>query len=72
MGTTFYHPGWRVILYTLLATVFTVVAQGALNVALAPLGIPTLTFPFVIAAWLFLLPHVVLSSSAGGDASPSA
>lgn len=72
MGTTFYHPGWRVILYTLLATVFTVVAQGALNVALAPLGIPTLTFPFVIAAWLFLLPHVVLSSAAGGDASPSA
>lgn len=60
IGTTFYHPGWRAALYTLLATVFTVVAQGALNASLAPLGIPTLTFPFVIAAWLFLLPHVGL------------
>lgn len=72
MGTTFYHPGWRVILYTLLATVFTVVAQGALNVALAPLGIPTLTFPFVIAAWLFLLPHVGLDPEQRGASSTSA
>lgn len=69
LGTTFYRPGWRVVLYTVLATVFTVVAQGALNVALAPLGIPTLTFPFVIAAWLFLLPHVGLTGH--GNASTS-
>ncbi len=58
LGTTFYKPNWRVALYALLGTVFTVVAQGALNVALAPLGIPSLTFPFVIAAWLFLLPNI--------------
>jgi len=58
LGTTFYSPNWRVALYALLGTVFTVVVQGALNVALAPLGIPTLTFPFVIAAWLFLLPNI--------------
>lgn len=58
LGTTFYSPNWKVVLYALLGTVFTVVAQGALNVALAPLGIPTLTFPFVIAAWLFLLPNI--------------
>lgn len=72
MGTTFYRPGWRVVLYTFLATVFTVVAQGALNVALAPLGIPTLTFPFVIAAWLFLLPHVGLAPTGRDNASTSA
>ncbi|MBQ4616523.1 MAG: urea transporter [Mailhella sp.] len=58
LGSTFYTPNWRVALYALLGTVFTVVVQGALNVALAPLGIPTLTFPFVIAAWLFLLPNI--------------
>lgn len=58
LGTTFYRPNWRVALYALLGTVFTVVAQGALNVALAPLGIPSLTFPFVLAAWLFLLPNI--------------
>lgn len=60
LGTTFYRPSFRVILYTLLGTVFTVVAQGAMDTALAPLGIPTLTFPFVLAAWLFLLPNVHL------------
>ncbi|HJD96801.1 urea transporter [Mailhella massiliensis] len=70
LGSTFYRPGWRVLLYAFLGTVFTVVAQGALNVALAPLGIPTLTFPFVIAAWLFLLPHVHFAQK-GSDVSPS-
>lgn len=57
LGTTFYRPDLRVILYAFMGTVFTVVVQGALNVLLSPFGIPTLTFPFVIAAWIFLLPH---------------
>lgn len=61
LGTAFYKPkSGRVILYALLGTIFTVVAQGALNVLLSPFGIPTLTFPFVIAAWLFLLPNIDL------------
>ena len=58
LGTTFYKPNWRVACYAVLGTVFTVVAQGALNVPLNAVGIPTLTFPFVIAAWLFLLPNL--------------
>lgn len=60
LGTTFYKPSWRVAWYTLLGAVFTVVAQGALNVLLSIFGIPTLTFPFVIAAWIFLLPNLDL------------
>lgn len=72
LGSTFYSPNWRVVLYALLGTVFTVVAQGALNVALAPLGIPALTFPFVIAAWLFLLPHIELMPESRRDTSLSA
>ncbi len=60
LGTTFYNPNWRVICYAFLGTVFTVVAQGALNVLLNVYGIPTLTFPFVIAAWIFLLPNIDL------------
>jgi urea transporter len=28
-----------------------------MNVALAPFGLPTLTGPFVLASWLFLLPR---------------
>jgi urea transporter len=57
LGAVFYKPGVRVALYALLGTVFTVVVQGALNVAVTPFGIPTLTAPFVLASWFFLLPR---------------
>jgi urea transporter len=57
LGTVFYRPGLRVAAYALLGTVFTVVVQGALNVALTPFAVPTLTGPFVLASWLFLLPR---------------
>lgn len=60
LGTTFYKPNWEVIVFTFIGTVFTVVAQGALNVVLSIYGIPTLTFPFVVAAWIFLLPNIQL------------
>ena len=50
-------PRTRVIGYAVLGTVFTVVVQGALNVLLTPFGIPTLTAPFVLVTWLFLLPR---------------
>ena len=71
LGSAFYSPNLRVILYAFLGTVFTVVAQGALNVALAPHGIPTLTFPFVIAAWLFLLPNILFMPESHREPSPS-
>lgn len=57
LGAVFYKPGVKVALYALVATVFTVIVQGAMNVALTPFGIPTLTAPFVLASWLFLLPR---------------
>jgi urea transporter len=57
LGTVFYPPGARVAVYAALGTVFTVVAQAALNVALTPLAIPALTAPFVLVSWLFLLPR---------------
>jgi len=57
LGTVFYRPGPRVIVYTLLATVLTVMVQGAMVSALTPFGIPTLTAAFVLVTWLFLLPE---------------
>ena len=57
LGTVFYQPSLRVAAYTALGTVFTVIAQSALNVALTPLAIPALTAPFVLVSWLFLLPR---------------
>ncbi|PWJ27487.1 urea transporter [Branchiibius hedensis] len=56
LGSIFYTPGWRVLAFTVLGTIFTVIIQGALNAALSPVGIPTFTAPFVFATWLFLLP----------------
>jgi len=60
LGTVFYQPGLRVAAYTALATVVTVIAQAALNVALTPLAIPALTAPFVLVSWIFLLPRQCL------------
>lgn len=67
LGSVFYRPSPRVLgvlVYAALATVFTVVVQGAVNVALAPLAIPALTFPFVLTSWLFLLPQQHFSPAA--------
>lgn len=60
LGSVFYSPGWRVLVYALLGTVFTVIVQGAMDTFLAPVGIPTYTAPFVFVTWLFLLPHQAL------------
>jgi urea transporter len=68
LGTVFYRPSPRVVAYAALGTVFTVVVQGAMNVALAPLGIPSLTAPFVLASWLFLLPRQHFADDAEGQA----
>ena len=57
LGTVFYQPGGRVMIYAAVATVFTVIVQSALNVALRPFAIPALTAPFVLVTWLFLLPR---------------
>jgi len=56
LGTVFYRPGPRVVVYALFATVLTVLVQGAMVSALTPFGIPTLTASFVLVTWLFLLP----------------
>ena len=60
LGCVFYKPSWRVALFALLGTVFTVIVQGALDATVAPLGIPTFTAPFVFVTWLFLLPKAKL------------
>lgn len=58
LGTVFYKPGRRSALWALTGTVVTVFVQAGMNVMLAPLGIPTLTAPFCLTTWLFLLPLI--------------
>jgi urea transporter len=56
LGAVFYRPSARVVAYTLLATVLSVIVQGTMIAFLTPFGIPTLTAAFVLVTWLFLLP----------------
>src|SRR5262245_17399470 len=57
LGTVFATPSIRVALYAALGVVFTVFAQAAMDVTLAPLAIPALTAPFVLVSWMFALPR---------------
>jgi urea transporter, Yersinia type len=56
LGAVLYRPSGPTAIYALIGVVVTVVVQAASTTVLAPLGVPTLTAPFVIATWLFLLP----------------
>lgn len=56
LATFLYRPTVPTAIYALFGVVVTVFVQAALSTVLGPLGIPTLTAPFVIATWLFVLP----------------
>ncbi|MBI0278614.1 urea transporter (plasmid) [Hafnia alvei] len=56
LGAIFNKPSWRILGYSILGIFFTLFIQAAFNTALEPLGIPTLTMPFVLASWFFLVP----------------
>nr|MDE5638385.1 urea transporter [Odoribacter sp.] len=51
---------WRTFLWSLVGIVATVFIQAAMDTFFTPFGIPTLTGPFCVATWLFLLPHLNL------------
>lgn len=57
LGATFCRSNdWRTWIWAVLGIEATVFIQAAMNAAFAPLGIATLTAPFCIGTWLFLLP----------------
>ena len=72
LGTVFYRPSLRVVAYAALGTVFTVVAQAALNAALMPIAIPALTAPFVLVSWMFLLPRQCFETPTADATKPGA
>jgi urea transporter len=55
LGSTFLAFNTASVIYTMIAAVATVIASAALSAALQPLGMPALTLPFVVTAWLFFL-----------------
>lgn len=58
LATVFYKPNLRSAVWALLGICVTVFIQAGMNMLLAPVGIATLTAPFCVATWLFLLPLI--------------
>lgn len=58
VATVFYRPCLRSALWAVAGILVTVFVQAGMNTAVAPLGIATLTAPFCITTWLFLLPLI--------------
>ena len=67
LATVFHRPGWRSAVWALLGIAVTLFVQAGMNVLLAPVGIATLTAPFCIATWLFLLPLVRIDDDSRPD-----
>ena len=58
LGATFCNSdNWKTWIWALLGIAATVFIQAGMNAAFAPLGLATLTGPFCIGTWLFLLPQ---------------
>lgn len=70
LGTTFYKLNWKTALWTITGVVATVFVQGAMDTLLEPWGLPTLTGPFCITTWMFLLPKYRLMAENVRDDSP--
>lgn len=62
LATVFYKPNWRSAIWALLGIAVTVFIQAGMDMLMAPVGIATLTGPFCIATWLFLLPLLKFDS----------
>ena len=58
IGCTFYKPTWRSAAWAVIAIIVTVFVQAATNAMFSPFGIATLTAPFCVTTWLFLLPRL--------------
>ncbi|SFN31425.1 urea transporter [Nitrosospira briensis] len=54
LGWVFLKPSGKSAVLAILAGILTVVCQAGLASFLTPIGLPTLTFPFVLVMWMFL------------------
>ena len=70
IGCTFYKPSLRSAIWALLGVIITVFAQAAMNALFSPFGIATLTAPFCVVTWLFLLPRLNIDTPQLADTQP--
>lgn len=58
LGSTFCRSNdWRTWIWAVLGIIATVFIQAGMNAFFSPMGLPTLTGPFCIGTWIFLMPH---------------
>ncbi len=67
LATVFYRPSLRSAVWALLGIAVTFFVQAGMNMLVAPFGIATLTAPFCLATWLFLLPLLRLDDNRHPD-----
>lgn len=65
IGCTFFSPNVKSAAWAVVAIVATFFVQAGMDVVMMPFGLPTLTGPFCVTTWLFLLP--LYQFSKGGD-----
>ena len=56
LGATFCNFSWKSAIWAVIGIFITVIIQAAMNAFFSPMGLPTLTGPFCIGTWIFLLP----------------
>ncbi len=56
VGGIFFVFTWKSALYALVCALVGTIVMGSLSGFLTPLGMPALTAPFVLSAWLFIFP----------------
>ena len=69
LATVFYRPTWRSALWAVAGVLVTMVVQAGTDVLLSPVGLATLTAPFCLTTWLFLLPMLRMDSTREPDHS---
>lgn len=58
LATVFYKPGLKSALWAVIGILVTFFIQAGMYMMMAPLGLATLTGPFCVTTWLFLLPRI--------------
>lgn len=66
IGCTFFKPNIKSAVWAVLAVVATFFIQAAMDVMMDPFGLPTLTGPFCVATWLFVLPQYKFNMAGTG------
>jgi urea transporter len=61
LGGVFFVFNWKTAIYAVLGMVVTSIAMGGIAALLAPMGLPALTWPFIMVTWFFIFAKPMFS-----------